>query len=510
MEKKCKKLMLTVASVLLCFISHCAMEMQTTFMQHDIRLSWLLLCTAAAAGLMIYAIFWRKSFIYLFLKPGMADFLNILALFNGQNSYHFVVTIIEVGFMCCASMVLAIRVITGNHKSEKIHFIGLIMVINAALNSFLIQWRTATTDAHVSHVSLMLSYIVFFCDVVEIAGLWLVHSSCRKDVCSQPQDKDFGFTEIQTDMPSNSSLEEDGNLSLFLDLLKDFISDVAGIIHIIHKLPENIKWTDLLSLSWHKYSKFKDLKFRLQYLHQIMFVEPSKSEIILSNEEADNILQIVHAKKGQTILLRVVNKRSHQTILTKMYSSYAVTSPDPSQPKNRNHAEKQLCLDKHALIDEIHKKCSTPTDLDFQMFMNNSPCKQCSRDLKNLLQELTEDIFNESVEISVRYNWPYGKTKDKKGLKKMINHSQNSKNIVSISDFSWVQFYDAFCHYIAMHDKGTALSTAKMPHFLYNDQDKSKIIVKYLLQITQDRLVDLTLKTTEETRDWNAKNICHT
>ena len=240
-------------------------------------------------------------------------------------------------------------------------------------------------------------------------------------------------------------------------------------------------------------------------LYTAIICTPSKCLRKLTDEEADGILHFLHAKQGQSVLLNVVNRANQETIVTAMYNSHEVKCPDPSQPRNRNHAEKLLCLDKLDLIDIIQQECTVPTNLEFQMFMNNSPCKLCSRDLKIFLEELSKELFHESIKIGVRYIWPYGLEMDKKGLIKMISHSPDSTDIVSIADFSWVQFYDALCLYISNICSYPASISAMFDAL--SEEEQSEIIVRYLYQKTLNRAVKLRMKVTKETQKWNIDNI---
>ena len=229
----------------------------------------------------------------------------------------------------------------------------------------------------------------------------------------------------------------------------------------------------------------------------------------LTDEEADHILHFLHVKKGQSLLLRVVDTISQETITTAMYNSCEITIPHPFQPRNINHAEKQLCEDKAKLINEIQNKCSDQTNLKFQMFMNNSPCKLCSKDLKSILEKLSKELPHVSIEISVHYIWPYGLEMDKKGLLKMISHSPDTTNRVSISDFSWVQFYDALYSYLKSrpHHKNFRSWVPAIIHDIMSEEEKSALIVSYLYQMTHQRAVGVTMDVTNKTYDWNAKNI---
>ena len=245
------------------------------------------------------------------------------------------------------------------------------------------------------------------------------------------------------------------------------------------------------------------------YLCKTVIYKPHRCLGNLTDVDADDILHFLHAKKGQSLLLQVMETTAQKIITTAMYSSYEITSPDQSQPRNRNHAEKQLCEDKASLKDEIQDKCNASANLEFQMFMNNSPCKLCSTDLKSLLEELSKELFHRSIEISVRYIWPYGLEKDKKGLLKMIGHSPGRTNRVSISNFSWVQFYDVLFSHISSrpHHKNSKSWVLPIMYDIMSEEEKSELIVSYLYQKTHQRAVKVTMDVTHKTHDWNARNI---
>ena len=237
-------------------------------------------------------------------------------------------------------------------------------------------------------------------------------------------------------------------------------------------------------------------------LRRIVINKPFKRFGNLTDVEADHILYFLHPKKGQSLLLRVVDTTSQMTITTAMYNSYEITIPDPSQPRNRNHAEKQLCEDKAKLINEIQNKCNAPANLEFQVFMNNSPCKLCCKNLKSFLEELSEELFHGSTEISVRYIWPLGQEMDR-----MNSHSPDTTNRVSISDFSWVQFYDALYSYLSSrpHHRNSRPWVPAIMYDIMSEEEKSRIIKSYLNHKAHHRAAEVKMNNPYRCRQREAE-----